>query len=173
LSYSGRDLLLSGLFLALALVLPILFHAVGLGSEFLPMFFPILLAGFLLPFPMAVSVGIMAPLLSALLTGMPPFFPPLAFIMMVEGAVLTAVPALLYRKIGIPLYPVLALTIVADRLVLLAVVMFTARWLDLPEGALSLVSVIRGLPGCVLIMILIPPLVKEMRKRVAMMMIQE
>ncbi len=173
MSYSGRELLLGGLFLALALVLPILFHAVGLGSEFLPMFFPILLAGFLLPFPIAASVGIMAPLLSALLTGMPPFFPPVAFIMMVEGGVLAAVPALLHRKAGIALYPVLALSVVADRLVLLAAVMLAARWLDLPEGALGLVSVIRGIPGCILIMVLIPPLVKEMRKRMRMMLIQE
>lgn len=173
MSYSGRDLLLSGLLLALALVIPVLFHAVGLGSEFLPMFFPILLAGFLLPLPVAVSVGVMAPLLSGLLTGMPPFFPPTAFIMMAEGAVLTALPVLLNRKAGIPIFPVLALTILVDRLVLLAAVLLVARWLRLPEGVLGAASVIRGLPGCLLILILIPPLVKALRKRVDMMMIQE
>lgn len=173
MNYSGRDLLLSGLLLALALVIPVLFHAVGLGSEFLPMFFPILLAGFLLPLRVAVSVGVMTPLLSALLTGMPPFFPPTAFIMMAEGAVLTALPALLNRKAGIPIFPVLALTVLVDRLVLLVSVLLVARWLHLPEGVLGAVSVIKGLPGCLLILILIPPLVTAMRKRVRMMMIQE
>jgi hypothetical protein len=33
------------------LVFPIIFHAVGLGSAFLPMFFPIIAAGFLIALP--------------------------------------------------------------------------------------------------------------------------
>jgi len=39
MKYSGQDLVLGGLFLSLALVVPFLFHAIGLGSAFLPMFF--------------------------------------------------------------------------------------------------------------------------------------
>jgi len=79
------QLLTGGLFLALALGLPLAFHLVGLGSSFLPMFYPILLAGFLLDFQVAVLVGLLSPLLSAALTGMPPFYPPIAFIMMAEA----------------------------------------------------------------------------------------
>ncbi|MCU0289629.1 MAG: ECF transporter S component, partial [Acidobacteria bacterium] len=63
---SGYDLLLAGLFMALALVLPLLFHAIGLGSAFLPMFFPIIAAGFLVTLPAALVVGVMSPLVSAL-----------------------------------------------------------------------------------------------------------
>ncbi|UCH97132.1 MAG: ECF transporter S component, partial [Candidatus Aminicenantes bacterium] len=71
--YSGYDLLLGGLFMALALVFPMVFHAVGLGSAFLPMFYPIAAAGFLVALPVALVVGTMSPLVSALITGMPPF----------------------------------------------------------------------------------------------------
>jgi len=56
MKYSGPNLLLGGLFLSLALVVPILFHAIGLESAFLPMFFPIIIAGFLVAFPVAVGL---------------------------------------------------------------------------------------------------------------------
>jgi len=60
MKYSGRDLLLDGLFLSLALVVPVLFHVIGLGSTFLSMFFPIIIIGFLVAFP--VAVGFISPL---------------------------------------------------------------------------------------------------------------
>ena len=43
--------------MALALVFPVVFHAVDLGNAFLPMFYPIIAAGFLVALPAAVVVG--------------------------------------------------------------------------------------------------------------------
>jgi len=163
--YSGKDLLLGSLLLALALILPVVFHAVGLGSAFLPMFYPILIAGFLLALPVAAAVGFLAPLTSALLTGMPPLFPPVALIMMVEGLVFTALPYWLHQKQNIKIIPTLVVTVVAERTVLLAAVVLLAKWLELPEGVLGLASVFRGLPGIVVIFIIIPTLVKKLEER--------
>jgi len=57
---------------ALALILPIAFHAVGLGSQFLPMLLPLLLNGFLVPLPWALLTGATVPIISSFMTGMPP-----------------------------------------------------------------------------------------------------
>ncbi len=164
-NYSGYDVLTGGLFLALALVLPVLFHAVGLGSSFLPMFFPLLAAGFLTALPVAVGIGVTAPLVSALLTGMPPFFPPIVFIMMAEGAVLGALPALLYRRLNLNPWLTASITVLADRLVLLVSVLLLSRLLELPGGMLTAAALIKGLPGAVLLVVVIPPLVKPMDAR--------
>ena len=47
----------AGLFIAFGIVLPMMFHAIGLGSTFLPMHIPVLLSGFLLDAPIAAAVG--------------------------------------------------------------------------------------------------------------------
>lgn len=173
MKYSGRDFLLGSLLLALALILPVLFHAVGLGSAFLPMFYPIITAGFLVALPVAAAVGFLAPITSSLLTGMPPLFPPIALIMMVEGLVLTLIPALLHQKYKMKILPTLAVTIFAERLALLGAVVLSARWLSLPEGVLGLASLLRSLPGIVFIFLLIPPLVKKLEERIQSQPIME
>lgn len=91
------DLVLGGLFIALALVLPMVFHLIGAGPVFLPMHIPVFLAGFTVTPWVAAIVGLVAPLLSALLTGMPPLSPPIAQGMMIELAVYGLATALLYR----------------------------------------------------------------------------
>lgn len=160
--YTGYDLLLGGLFMALALVFPILFHAIGLGSAFLPMFFPIIATGFLVALPAAIVVGMMSPLVSAFLTGMPPFFPPIVFIMMIEGLVLTSVPALLYQHLKINAWISAIVAVVLDRLVMLTASFLLFHLLELPERMLTVASLLKGLPGTILIPLVIPPLVKKM-----------
>ena len=165
MTYSGRDLLLGGLFVALAVVLPILFHAIGLGGAFLPMFFPIITAGFLLALPVAVTVGLISPLTSALLTGMPPFYPPIAIIMMFEGVILAGGPALLHQKHGWNVWPTLVVIILLDRAALFVGVVLSALWLNIPEEVLGLASLIHSLPGVILIFIIVPPLVRKLREK--------
>ena len=171
--HSGRDLILGGMLLALAVVLPIAFHAAGLGSAFLPMFFPMILAGFLTAPPVAMAVGLLSPLTSALLTGMPPFFPPTAFIMMAEGIVLAGIPAFLRGKKGLPIFPVLLVTLLGDRLVLLAAVILISHLLELPAGVLGTAAVIHGLPGMALILAVLPSMVKALELRIKRMPIME
>jgi len=148
--------------MALALVFPVIFHAVGLGSSFLPMFYPILVAGFLIAIPTALVVGIISPLVSALLTGMPPFYPPIVFIMMIEGFVLILIPGVLYRGWKINAWVTVLVTMAADRLVLLLSAAAISRLMDLPPLLLSTAAVLKGIPGVVIILIGVPPLIKKM-----------
>jgi hypothetical protein len=165
INYSGYDLLLGGLFMALALVFPMIFHLVGLGSSFLPMFYPVIAAGFLISLPAAIVVGVMSPLVSALITGMPPFFPPIVFIMMAEGLVLTLLPAVLYQRMKINAWVTAVLTMMVDRLVMVSLVLLLSGILELPEGVLTAAALIKGLPGTVLIILVIPPLVRQMEAK--------
>ena len=173
MKYSGADVLLAGLFSSLAIIFPIIFHAIGLGSAFLPMFFPVVVAGFLINIESALLVSIISPLLSAILTGMPPFFPPVVFIMMAEGVVLVTVPWLLYQKYRINISLSLVFTLVLDRAVLLVVVVVVSGWLDLPGDILGIISVARGLPGLLVMLVVIPPLVKRLEIRKKQIMILE
>lgn len=154
------------MFLALALALPAAFHAAGLGSSFLPMFYPLVMAGFIIDWPVSAAVGFLAPLASAVLTGMPPFYPPIAFIMAVEGVVLTGIPAFLYRKRGLAVLPVLLIALLCDRVVLFAAAVLVSRWIGLPGDVLGPASVIHGLPGLALIIAVLPTMIRKVEKRI-------
>ena len=69
---SLRQLILGSLFMALGLVVPMLFHGLGLGPMLMPMFWPLALAGYWLSPALGAVVGLCTPALSALVTGMPP-----------------------------------------------------------------------------------------------------
>ncbi len=160
------DWLLGGLLLALALALPLAFHLVGLGSAFLPMFYPVMLAGLLIRPQVSLLVGLLAPLLSAALTGMPPFYPPVAFIMMLEFLVITALGWTLFQKLHLNIYLSLLLTILADRLVLFLATWVVADWLQLPGIVLGPITLIQGLPGTVVMFLVIPPLVVKIKEKI-------
>ncbi len=159
------DYVLAGLLLAAALVLPVFFHLLGLGSAFLPMFYPLALAGFLVAPRLAVVVGVSAPLLSALLTGMPPFYPPVAFIMMAEGLVFTALPQPLRRVLRLGDWPALLAVLVIDRVLLLGLVQAMAVAMDLPPRLLGWAAAARGLPGLILMMAVLPLVIPSLRAR--------
>lgn len=57
---------------ALCYVLPIAFHALALGSAFSPIHIPVLLCGLVCGWPYGLLCGIVGPVLSSLLSGMPP-----------------------------------------------------------------------------------------------------
>lgn len=116
--FEARDLALGGLFGALGILIPIVFHAAGpgLGSIFLPMYLPILALGLLVSWEVALIVGCATPLLSAALTGMPPLSPPIAIIMLFELVALGTV-ASLARSRGAGIWLALVLAIIASRIV--------------------------------------------------------
>ena len=58
--------------IALCYVLPIAFHAVGLGSVLSPMHIPVLLCGLICGGGAGLICGLVGPVLSSLLSGMPP-----------------------------------------------------------------------------------------------------
>ena len=150
---------------ALALALPPLFHAVKLGSVFLPMYLPILAGAFVLPPRWAAVAGASAPLISAVLTGMPPFYPPVVFWMIGELAVAGAVVA--YTDARFRLHPVasVAAGLVAARVLQAGLVFASASLMELPPRVLTLAAFVASWPGMVLALVAVPATVALLRRK--------
>ena len=66
-----KKLVFCAICVALCVVLPMAFHALGSGTVFLPVHVPVLLCGLVCTWPYGVVCGLLGPLLSSVLTGMP------------------------------------------------------------------------------------------------------
>jgi len=102
--------------ISLGIALPMAFHMVGLGSVFLPMHIPVLLCGLLTEPVTGAMVGFATPLLSAVLTGMPPLMPPIAQGMTVELALYGFIGSILHRNLRLNVYVSLIGAMLAGRL---------------------------------------------------------
>lgn len=90
-------LVLAGLFLALAYVMPFLTGQIPqLGSMLCPLHIPVLICGFICGWPWGLVVGFTSPLLRSFTLGMPPLFPT-AVCMAFELATYGAVAGLMHR----------------------------------------------------------------------------
>ena len=93
-----KKMILSALFIAIGLILPMIFHAVNLsGSIFSPMHLPVMLGGFLLGPTYGAIIGVITPVLSSILTGMPPIMPIMPM-MALELLAYGFMTGLLFRK---------------------------------------------------------------------------
>jgi hypothetical protein len=167
--WRARELSLAGLLGALGLLLPIGFHMLGwAGKVFQPMHLPILVAGFLLGPGTAAAVGLLTPLLSAVLTGMPPLSPPIAPLMSVELAAKAVVASLLYRRLRLPLWFVLPVAIVVDWVVLAAAAAAAGGFFRIEAAALTYVGLIIAVswPGTLLQLFGAPLAVRTIERRV-------
>ena len=90
---------LSGMFLALAYVMPFLTGQIPeIGSMLCPMHIPVLLCGFVCGAPYGLVVGAIAPILRSLTLGMPPLFPT-ATAMAFELAIYGLMAGILYNAL--------------------------------------------------------------------------
>ncbi len=160
-----RSMIVSAMMVALAVVLPMAFHTVGLGSKFLPMFLPLLLNGFLSSWPWATLAAVIAPWISAVLTGMPPIYPPVALVMSCEGAVLAGVASVLYRAFHSRVWPALLCAIILSRATSFLLTWLFASKFRLPGGLAAGAMILEGLPGVVLQVVLIPIVLKSLHQR--------
>ena len=163
--YSARDLTVGGLFGALGVALPVLFHLVGLGKTFLPMHLPVLVCGLIVAPPVAFAVGVVTPLVSSALTGMPPLYPPVAAVVALAGAALGGAASLLYRRGAGRLWPALIAAVCCGRLTALGASWVLARWFGLPAALASAAVLLQGLPGVVLQLAVAPIVVRALAKR--------
>jgi hypothetical protein len=145
---------------ALGLVLPPVFHALHLGHIFLPMYLPILAGAFLLCPGWAATVGIVTPLASAVLTGMPPVIPPVAGWMAAELGVMAALASFIHRRLRWPVWLNVAIVLVVGRVVYLGLVFLTAAWMNLPPRLLTVASSVAGWPGMILALVVVPMAVR-------------
>jgi len=158
-----KQITLTSLFLALCIIVPMLFHFIGAGAMFLPMFLPILLAGFLIEFPLAILVGLLGPWISALITGMPPLFPT-ALIMSVEGLTAAGIISYLYHQKKLNFWICLIAGILMERVSLVIMGFTIAPLLGLPGELFSIYKLTESLPGVLLQLILLPIILKMLWK---------
>ena len=153
----ARDLALGGLFGALGIVVPVVFHAAGpkAGPIFLPMYLPILALGLLASWQVTLLVACITPLLSGALTGMPP--PPTAVLMVFELGILGAT-ASLARSRGLGIWPASILAIIAARIVGIAAYAAVGHMLGFAQPLLTwvVVGVVTSWPGVVLQLTVVP-----------------
>jgi len=164
---SPRELAYCGLFGAAALLLPTLFHLVRLGHVFMPMYLPLVtLAFFVRPLPAAVT-ALVTPLLSGAVTGMPPFFPPVAVFMSIELAVMSAVIAwIVQRRPRVQEWMVLVPVLLLGRALYVGLVYAFSLAIHLPAAFMAGLSLLGGWPGIILMVVVVPPLAR-MRQRTA------
>lgn len=152
---------------ALCVVLPMAFHAFPNGGNiFLPMHIPVLLCGLSCSWQYGLLCGILGPVLSHLLNGMPPaaVLPSMTVECAVYGAASGILMALVHTK-----KPILDLYISQISAMLLGrVVAGLVKGLILAPGtplfAWVTTSFVTGLPGVVIQLLLLPAVVLALTK---------
>ena len=163
---SSQKVVYTGLFLALGLVLPQMFHFLPIanaGKIMLPMHIPAILAGYLLGRKSGMIVGFLSPVLSCLMFQMPaPLFMP---IMAVELLVYGFAAGTLGIKIK-NTYASLISVMVAGRIASGAMHLIMANVFGLHQFNLQMFTfgLITGIPGMILQLAIIPPMIKLVRK---------
>jgi hypothetical protein len=163
---SGTKTIYGSFFLALGVVLPIGFHLFQFGGFiFLPMHIPVLLAGFILGGKYGLLVGLLTPIISHLFTGMPPLSPPVLPMMIVELACYGLAAGLLYRN-GRNIYVALIGAMIFGRIGAGSALYLGAVFLglDIPIWAIVSGGIVKGIPGIVIQLFIIPVLVRTWEK---------
>lgn len=159
-----REIAYCGVFGAAALLLPVFFHVVRLGHVFMPMYLPLVTLAFFVRPRASALTALVVPILSGAVTGMPPFYPPVALVMAVELATMAAVIGWTRGHFGrIPVWAVLSATLIFGRLISVALLIAAARMMQLSAGFLAGISLLSGWPGLVLMMIVVPIIVLTAR----------
>lgn len=156
----------SALFLALTVLLPIAFHQFGLaGRLFLPMHLTVLLAGFICGPVGGGLVGLAAPVISFLLTGMPPAYA--VPLMSVELPLYGLVAGLTYERLGLNIYIALVVSQIVGRLGFALALLVLGTFIELPYGVGTYFQavIITGLPGIILQLVFLPPIVAALKRR--------
>lgn len=160
-----RYIPLATLFAALGIVFPFFFHLVGLGKTFMPMFLPIVMGSALLPPSLAVSIAFLTPTISFLFTGMPPIYPPILPVVIVELILVSLVISFLYFKKNVSIWVVLIIALGIDRIVLFLFVFLIAPFFKLPREIFSVAAVIYSFPGIILIFLVVPMTLRFLKQK--------
>jgi niacin transporter len=162
-----RKIAYTSLFLALAIILPVAFHQFGIaGRIFLPMHIPVLICGFVVGPLAGVIIGLIAPFLSHLLTSMPPAYA--VPLMTLELPLYGLCAGLIYLRLKWNIYVALIFAMIAGRLAFALGLIILGRFVDLPYGALEFFAaggaVVAGIPGIIIQIIIIPPIVAAIKR---------
>jgi hypothetical protein len=155
--------------IALCYVLPIAFHGIGLGSILSPMHIPVLLCGLVCGGGWGALCGIFGPVLSSLLSGMPPMLmlirmiPELAIYGLAGGLAMHFIRT---GKATLDVYISLGLAMIAGRIVGgIATAIFMAATSGVYSLTLWLTSYfVEAIPGIAAHLVLVPLLVLTLTK---------
>lgn len=166
-----KSMILSGLLLAIGLVLPFLTAQIKeIGDSLLPMHFPVLLCGFLAGPWYGLGIGLLLPFLRSFLFGMPPVYPNAVW-MACELATYGLVAGLLYRnsfeKKLWYLYFSLLTAMISGRIVwgVVKSVLLGLSGKAFTMEAFLVGGFIDAIPGIVLQLIFIPAIIKLTEKK--------
>ena len=162
-----KRMVYGGLLIAIGVVLPQAFHIFGqsAGQTFLPMHIPVILAGMLIGPLWGAGVAVIVPILSSLITGMPPV--PMLYFMIFELLAYAVVSGLLAKR-RLNTYLNLAITIVCGRAVYgLSLVVAVQIFSFAPPFANMtgfLTGLVSGLPVVILQFVAIPFIMMALKK---------
>ena len=162
---STKNIVLSGLFIALGFLMPFLTAQIpSIGSKLLPMHIPILLCGFICGWPYGLIVGFITPLFRSMIFGMPPMYPTavaMAFELATYGLVTGLAYKLLPKRSVVSVYISLIISMLCGRVVWGAVsyVLYGIRgnaftWQMFTAGAF-----INAIPGIIIQIVIIPVII--------------
>ncbi len=159
------NLTLSGICLAISIVMPYVFHFAGQqsGTMFLPLFWGVALAGLLLPTTNAIMVAILAPILSHILSGMPPV--PMLYFMIIELCVYAFSLSKITTKLIIPIR--VAASLALSRSVYIICLLIAAQFFSIPFAAPTILvgNIAISVVG-ILIQIIILPILYNLYQKV-------
>lgn len=162
----ARDLAYCGLLGAAALLFPVVFHLVRLGHVFMPMYLPLVTLAFFVPPRMAAMTALAVPLLSGAVTGMPPFYPPVAVFMSLELAAMSfLIAAAVRRWPRASEYGVLVPALLFGRAMYVGLVYAFSLAIRLPVEFMAGLSLLAGWPGIVLMIAVVPPVARLRRRQ--------
>lgn len=158
------NIIFTGICIAIGLILPKFIHIIPIsnpGSILLPMHIPVLLCGFISGLPYGIICGVTLPLLSFLVTGMPPVFP-VGIAMAFELATYGALTAIFYQMMKGRVFFSLVGAMIGGRIVLGLVNIILYSFTDNVYGFTFFLTsaFVTALPGIIIQLIIIPAIMK-------------
>lgn len=160
-----KEIVLCGLFIAIGLVLPFITGQIPeIGSQLSPMHFPVFICGMVLGPKMGLIAGAITPLLRSVTFGMPPIIA--ASCMAFEMATYGFVGGLLYKEKKQNIYVSLIASMLVGRVVW-GIASFIIQGAVGNTFGMSMFiagAFLNAIPGIVLQILIVPVLVKALRK---------
>lgn len=161
-----HEIVKSGFFIALGIIIPLIFHGIGIGGQvFLPMHIPVLLCGFILGGGYGAIVGFITPFLNSALTGMPTIYP-IGLSMALELATYGFLSGYLYKKKKMNIFISLIISMLFGRIVSGAAnyILLSMQGKPYVFKMFITASFVTPVLGIILQLILIPVIVKLINK---------
>ena len=165
-----RRLIEASMCLAIGLVLPFITGQIpAIAKVISPMHIPVLICGLAVGWPYGLVIGLVTPLLRSLLFGMPALFPnavSMAFELAAYGLVSGLVCAAFPEKNLKSVYISLVAAMLVGRVVMGLVNAVLYRFLGTPYGFREFFAAgfVNALPGIIIHLLLIPPIVLAIEK---------